>query len=139
MQRVVGAETDEVGHLEGEGRAASAVLARMPAIDEEVGDGFGAVAADEEPPALPGGGHPDFTDVIGLRAQKIAVVGARVGIPRVGQGDDPCVVAAVLRAEAEVPSAVERVGFAPARGRLGGRQRMQRQCGEDNQEDAFHR
>ena len=54
LQRVVGAETDEVGHLESEGRAASAVLACVPAIDEKVGDGFGAVAADEESSALPG-------------------------------------------------------------------------------------
>ena len=121
QQRIVLAEAYLVGDFEGEGRGPAAVCADMIAVHEEVGDVLHAVELHEQPFRCPFGGYVHVVLIIGCRFEEITA-GSRVGIPCVGQGYVPGVVAAVLRLEEETPSFVERKYLAGLHRSAGGKE-----------------
>ena len=120
---VVRAEADLVGDFECERRGASAVLAHVVAVHEEVGDVLHAVEPDEEPFRGPLLGDEEVVLVVGRGLQEESAP-SRVGIPGVRQRDLPCVVAAVLRFEKEPPTFVQRIDFARRCGEAGKEQQQ---------------
>ncbi len=82
QHRVVGAELHELRDLEGEGRPSPAVLARVVAVDEHVGDALHAVKLQEQTLARPLGGHVNVTQIVGRGLQIGAATRQRIEIPR---------------------------------------------------------
>ena len=97
------------------------MCADMIAVHEEVGDVLHAVELHEQPFRCPFGGYVHVVLIIGCRFEEITA-GSRVGIPCVGQGYVPGVVAAVLRLEEETPSFVERKYLAGLHRSAGGKE-----------------
>ena len=130
QQRVVGPEADIIGDLEGEGRRSAAVRAGMAPVHEQVGHGLHAVELHEKPFVGPVLRQVDIVLVVSGRLEPEAL-GRGIGIPAVGQGDVPGIVARILRLEEETPPLVERENLA-------GLYRKGRDCQEQRRYVSFH-
>ena len=101
------------------------MLARMAAVDEQIGHRLHAVEAHEEALGGPLLGDVEVLLVVARGAQERAL-GQRIGVPAVGQGHVARPVGGVLRLEEEAPPLVQGVDLA-GRGRHGGGSQQQKQ------------
>ena len=104
------------GELVAEGGVTAAVLAEPDVVEHDVGDGAGALEADEDALAFPLGAglEGEFVDAEGAGVGVVALgVG---GVPSVGEGDGLPFGPGEVPAVAEAPAVVEGLGLAGGEG-----------------------